>query len=263
MRFMTITLYLSSAFPLSLAWWVNRRATLAHALTWTAAAWLAWLPVALPGQHWASPETRYFALCLTGCAGIAVMGARRPVVGAWNAVLSCLLAVLLLPLAEAAIHQTPLLDPLRVVFLGGTLAVGVLNYLPTRLGPAVLAAGLAAALEMAALANWFERFPDLEPVGILVPLAAWVGFLAMLRDRRTTDPVNREWFSFRDRYGLFWGQRTREQFNQAAAHAGWPVRLTWQGIRRARGSNDLVSADRSVLLATLQSILKRFGPKAG
>jgi hypothetical protein len=39
---------------------------------------------------------RYLALCLTGCVGVAVLGARRPGVGAWDFVLLGLLAVLLL-----------------------------------------------------------------------------------------------------------------------------------------------------------------------
>jgi hypothetical protein len=258
MRFVPIVLYVSSVLPLAMALRANLRTTLVHALVWTIAAWLAWLPVLLPGSGWDSDEVRYVALCLTCCAGIAVLGARRPVAGAWNAVLASLLAVLLLPLAENAIHRTALLDPLRLAFLAGTLTVGMLNYLPTRMGPAALAAALAGSLELAALAGWIGRHPDFEPAGILVPLAAWVGMIGMFAGRRAADPVNAMWFSFRDRYGLFWGQRTREQFNLAARHAKWPLRLTWQGVRRERGTDGLASPDRAVMLELLQSILKRF-----
>ena len=47
----------------------------------------------------------YTALSLTGCAGVAVLGARRPGVGPWNFVLLGLLAVMLLPLAEGLLSR--------------------------------------------------------------------------------------------------------------------------------------------------------------
>ena len=95
-------LLLTGAYPLGRAWLANRRSSLAHALAWAALAWLAWLGVAL-AEAWGlgvPVAARYVALCLTGCAGVAVLGARRPGVVAWNFVVLGLLVVLLLPLAE-------------------------------------------------------------------------------------------------------------------------------------------------------------------
>src|SRR5580704_14943166 len=99
MNWIGCLIYLTSVYPLALAWWSNRRTTLVHALSWALAAWTCWCGLFLQEGREAG---RYLALCLTGCAGIAVLGARRPIVGAWNFVLVGLLAVLLLPLGEQA-----------------------------------------------------------------------------------------------------------------------------------------------------------------
>ena len=86
------------------------------------------------GRAWS--RVRYCALCMTGCAGIAVLGARRPHVFAWNFVVLGLFAVMVLPLIETQIIGTHPVDTLRILFMGGTIAVGILNYLPTRSAPA-------------------------------------------------------------------------------------------------------------------------------
>src|SRR5437867_2465891 len=72
--------YASVAVPLAVAAWANRRTSLLHTIFWTWLAWLVW------GLALSAADRRldYVALCLTGCAGIAVFGARRPGVAAWN-----------------------------------------------------------------------------------------------------------------------------------------------------------------------------------
>jgi len=256
MRWIEIVVFLAGGVPLAWAWRANRRGTLVHALNWAVAAWLAWagLAVAPEGQGTA----RYLALCLTGCAGVAVLGARRPVVGPWNFVLLGLLAVLLLPLAENAVLGTPLLDPLRLVFVVATLAVGVLNYLPTRLAPSVLLVAAACGAELLVL----DGAVKLEWTHLgrwALPLAIWVGWLRMRRRGEGLTELDREWLGFRDRYGLMWGQRVREQFNQAARHAGWPVYLRWSGLRRTARDVPLSPEDQEAIVQTLRVVLKRFG----
>ena len=82
---LNVILIAISGWVLLNAWLANRRTTLRHALCWTVAAWAAWAATvaadaaAVP----ANPDSlRYVALSLTGCAGVAVLGARRPGVGA-------------------------------------------------------------------------------------------------------------------------------------------------------------------------------------
>src|SRR5882724_5107505 len=84
----------AALYPLWRAWRANRGTALGHAVGWAAAAWAAFL---FGGN---GALGRYVALSLTGCAGVAVLGARRPHVGAWDFVVGSLLAVLLLPVAQ-------------------------------------------------------------------------------------------------------------------------------------------------------------------
>jgi hypothetical protein len=59
---------------------------------------------------------------------------------------------------------------------------------------------------------------------------------------------------FRNRFGGLWALRVRDQFNRAAANAGWPVALRWGGLRS-------VGYDDDAPLKGLRALLKRFGPE--
>src|SRR5262249_4097668 len=129
----------SDGVPFWRAWRANQRTSLLHAVHWAMLAWAAWTAALLIPLLWpASPAVlpRYLAVSLTGCAVVAVLGARRPGVGAWNFVGGGLLAVLLLPLAEVLGRLRS--DWPAQVLLVCTVLVGLLNYLPTRLAPAAL-----------------------------------------------------------------------------------------------------------------------------
>src|SRR6266446_829902 len=104
MRAGMLLLFLAGTYPVWLAWQANRRTSLAHARYWMVAAWVAWGGFLF---YHAGADTapglvlpRYLALCLTGCAGVAVLGARRPGVAAWDLVVVGLLIVLFLPMIE-------------------------------------------------------------------------------------------------------------------------------------------------------------------
>jgi hypothetical protein len=256
-------IYLTSVYPLGRAWLANRNTTLVYTLSWVLAAWTAWAGVVFAASGPASTTARYVALCLTGCAGIGVLGARRPIAAAWNFVLLGLLAVLLLPLGEQALLGTPLLDPLRLTFVSGTLVVSVLNYLPTRLGIPILLLGAAATAELLLLtetANNAELQPFLEHAGRwLMPAACWWGLVASRRRWLGVARFDREWLTFRDRFGLLWAQRVREQFNRAAANACWPVHLRWSGLRRTARGVTITKEQQTMILETLRGMLKRFG----
>src|SRR4051794_18939988 len=86
----------SAGYPLSRAWLANRTTTLRPALAWTALALVTWVWALLDPEP---PALPYLALCLSGCAGVAVLGARRPGAAAWNFVVAGLLVVFLLPVA--------------------------------------------------------------------------------------------------------------------------------------------------------------------
>jgi hypothetical protein len=261
MHWLDLLLYLTAVYPLMLAWGANRRTSLVHSLSWALATWTCWCGFFL--LHDGQAAGRYLALCLTGCTGIAVLGARRPIVGPWNLVLLGLLAVLLLPLGENALMGTPLLDPLRLVFLAGTLAVGVLNYLPTRLAVPVLMVGLMSAAELYVLAEQ-EGPSALEALLVhagpwLLAAAAWIGWGLMRAPDKGLAEFDGLWLAFRNRFGLMWGQRVREQFNEAAKNADWPVVLRWSGLRRTSRDRPLAVDLQTAIVEALRSLLRRFG----
>jgi hypothetical protein len=235
---------LSDFYPLARSLAASRGTTLPSALTWLAAARVAWVATVLVPDSLVLP---YLALCLSGCAGVAVLGARRPGVAAWNFVVFGLLAVLLLPVASGL--GTPRLEPAHFVFLSATLAVVLLNYLPTRAGVAVPLEGAAYALEIARLAGASVPASAILTGRILLTLSPWAAWLA-LRRRLPSSEVDRLWLGFRDGYGFLWAQRVREQFNRSAASAGWQVRLSWSGLKP--------TTEHDEALATLRALLKRF-----
>lgn len=253
---------LSAGAPLLRAAWSNRRTSLAHAAIWANAAWSAWVVALAIEASGAgdSPRLRYVALCLTGCAAVAVLGARRPGVLAWDLVVTGLLAVLLLPLAEGFLSGGPWrLDGTRAVLAAGVISIGVLNYLPTRLSLAAALLGFSTGVVAWDLVMplWPSRLPALAR--LMLGLASWAGWAARPGAADGASEADRLWRDFRDRFGLVWGQRLREQFNNAAGHAGWPVSLHWRGVRRNPGAGVPEPGQAEAVVATLQALMKRFG----
>jgi hypothetical protein len=198
------------------------------------------------------------ALSLTGCAGVAVFGARRPGVQAWNFVVLGLLAVQLVPEGISSAR----LGPFRALFMAATLAVGILNYVPTRFASSAGLVALAVIVE----AKWLtsasadaEDWPwHASAMAFLLAAALWLAWFRTRNPRVVPSEIDRHWLDFRDRFGLVWGQRTREQFNRAAAHAGWPVTLYWRGLRIKRRSPPPNAAMQRAIVETLLALLKRF-----
>lgn len=253
-------LFWTGALPFWRAWRANRLTSLGQTIWWGFSSWLVWGLSLAPGGWWypeAGGTLAYLALSLTGCTAIAALGARRPGVGAWNFVVIGLLVVVLLPLAEGfLLHGAIQLGSIRAFFLAGTILVGVLNYLPTRLAFAALLLAAGCGLELLDLGHavqgggWLELRPTL--VGWLLGLTPWVAWMCMLRWGLDRSEFDQRWFDFRDRYGFVWGRRLQEQFNAAAVHANRAYRLGWSGLQ--------AGSDQPDALATLAALMKRFGP---
>lgn len=259
--------WLTALYPLWLAWQANRQTSLHHAISWVIASWAGWGAALASAASWPSlPATAscYVALSLTGCAAVAVLGARRPGVHAWNFVVVALLAVDLLALAESLLTARALqLNVYRLACVAGPLAVGVLNYLPTQLAPAALALLVGCILELVALVSVAGGGPErslvLEAGWIAIVFAPWVAYTCLGRQNASASAFDRLWLDFRNRFGLVWSQRLREQFNRSAANARWPVVLRWQGLRLLTGAVRTESAASSDAIVTLRALLKRFG----
>lgn len=264
-----LLVYFTSAYPLIRGWRAVRHTSLAHAHAWAAVAWLTWavlLAFAPVADAAAIQAGRYVGLCLIGCAGVAVLGARRPGVAAWNFVVLGLLVVLLLSWAEGHLTGEPVqLGGVRAVFLAGVLSVAILNYLPTRLALAALLLSAACGLEIgnllepATFTDW--RYAGLAWTGWCLSLVPWAGWAALSRQRQDGSAVTVLWREFRDRYGAVWAQRLREQFNRSAANAGWPIELSWGGLEAVSGAPSITLELEAAALETLQALLKRFSCK--
>ncbi len=242
-----------AGLPLAWAAWANRRTTLLHALAWAAAAWMAWiLAAAMTMVVW-----RYAALCLTGCAGVAVLGARRPGAAAWNAVVLGLLAVLLLPLGRQIFSNAGLqIDPILLGFLAVALAVSLINYIPTRGGIGAVAMLISCLI---LLHRIDAELGDLERILAfgLTAAAPWFAAIPIVFRRRGYD-ADARWLDFRDRFGVVWAARLREQFNRAAENSQLKVELGWRSLRRL-DSLPLSEGDRSANEELLAALMQRFG----
>jgi hypothetical protein len=250
----------TSVYPLIRALQANRRTTLRQPLLWALTAWVAWTGVAWSRVlRFSAANERlacYGALCLTGCAGVAVLGARRPGVAAWNFVVVGLLAVLLLPILNGLGKLR--LESAQEVFLGATLLVPLMNYLPTCLGPGMILSAAGCGLTFLRLIAP-ESPAWMRPAGLgLLAGGWWVAWIGVKSQRSSGTEFDRLWLTYRDRFGFVWGQRMREQFNRAAHHAGWPVLLRWSGLHSTASQPP---SDPAALLATLRAVLKRFGPE--
>jgi hypothetical protein len=242
-----LVVLLTAVVPLTAALISNRSTSLVHATVWAIAAWAGWLAaIATETVGWS-----YLALGLTGCAGVAVLGARWPGAMAWNFVVGGLLVVLSLPMAESAVLGSDLSPgSARTAFLASLLGVTLINYMPTRLWPGVifLVAGCGWGLFQV------QRGEPVDgAIGLLVGIAPWAAWLQLLR--RPNLMCDRLWLDYRDSFGLVWGQRLRDQFNRAAANAGWRARIAWTGVWRGAESLDTEMQQAE----TLSALMKRFG----
>jgi hypothetical protein len=256
MQILLILLFVTGSGALLRAWFASRATALFHAVHWSMAAWLTWgLTIFMPERAAHPDPVAYVALCLTGCAGVAVLGARRPHVTAWNFVVLGLSAVMVLPLFERAFIGTQSLDWLRLTFLGITLGVSVLNYLPTRFGPCAFLAGICCAAEMIAIAAPEPLPHGMESDVLRICLLAAPSLAFIRLTPAAENELDRTWRDFRDAWGLVWGERVREQFNRSAAHAALPVHMTWFGFKYAR-PNDATT--QAAVGDTLRALLTRF-----
>lgn len=250
-------LTLSGISSAVLAWavWCNARTSLLHAASWALAAAVTWCVLGLSQVELASSNSPWFwiAFGMTAAPVVALLGARRPTVAAWNFVVVGFLATLLFPVLSNQLIGSDLATPFQFFFLGFTLLVGVVNYLPTRLMPAALLFAVGCSGLLLHDAVWPHTL-SLDFHAACLLLSPAVGMM-LLRGKRSADPFDDLWLRFRDRYGWLWAQRARDQFNHAARNAGWPVQLGWRGLVVERPATQ---EQRAEWLQTLRAVQKRF-----
>ena len=269
MRLFCWVVLLTGAYPFWRAWYLSRRTSLIQAVHWAMVAWFGWTVALAFADKWSGPaelQACYLALCLTGCAGIAVLGARRPGMNAWNFVVVALLAMILLPLAEGYVRDRVVNpDPVRLVCIAATISFGIINYLPTRFAPASILLLIGCTLEFIAISHPNHddgpQRKTLQLGWICLAFVPWLSYWCIRGESPDLSEFDRRWLSFRNRFGFLWAERLRDQFNRSAAHANWPVVLRWQGLRVQKGSALPPSEEKIEMVKTLVALMKRFGPE--
>lgn len=263
-------LALAAAASALVLWRKARGTTLAAPAAWAVAAALAVAAVeAALARRPDSAATlgaalwRYSAAVGACCPLVAVLGAKRPQDQGWQWVVLSLWAVLLVPAGQALAAPTgnrlELFAAWRLV-LWGLVAMGLLNYLPTRYA---LAACLAACGQVGLLAPQLVGASDDGEtnwrIGGLFAILAATALVAVqsrrsIQQQHEPESFNNRWLNFRDAWGAFWALRVLQRVNQAAEAAQWQVRLEWIGFAPAA----VDPATAAHIDQTLDSLLWRF-----
>lgn len=250
-----------------------RQTTLTSAWGWTLLALGAWsaviLAAAIAGPQAAGPwlgSLGLAAVSLSFCPIVSLIGAKRPQHVTWNFVVLSLWAITALPAAEALFLQRgrPEMGDARGWFLWILIALGPINFVPTRFWLASLLVALAQVAAFSPYLPLIQRplAPHPEVPGLLLAVAAMgAAWLIAQRETKAAWPYDRLWFDFRDRFGLFWALRVQERINAAARQYGWDLELAWSGFFRPSNGQRLTALDPAlepVLRTTLKGLLRRF-----
>jgi hypothetical protein len=208
------------------------------------------------------PALYFAALMTTFCPVVAMLGAKRPQHRAWQWIVLSLWIVLALPAGEWLLFATRQeVHPARGWFLVVLIALGALNYLPTR---SWLAALLFAAGQVALLSPFLPLIAQAAPLprqlGLGLIVAALAASAAWPRGATPAEPLDRLWRDFRNLFGAVWALRVAERMNAAAVQNGWPVRLTWAGFQSgdSPGAEPIAAETREPVAKTFRSLLLPF-----
>jgi hypothetical protein len=213
---------------------------------------------------------RYAAAVSTFCPLVAVLGAKRPQDRGWQWVVFSLWIVLLVPVMQAVAARSgerlELFGAWRLL-LAALVAMGLLNYLPTRYAASAILLAVGQTLLLGPFQFNVADEAAWRRAGVAGILAA-VGFAYDNSRRRgglmvegdSEAPLrtfNERWIAFRDSWGAFWGLRVLQRVNQTAELSQWPVRLQWwDGFEPASATVDADTAAQ--IQQTLDSLLRRF-----
>lgn len=244
------------------AWWWAFAATFAWSGTELAAGWAIGNATDGP-PSWLSP-LRMTVVTLTFCPILAVLGAKRPQHAAWSFVVAAFWGIMALPAAETFFLQRGQrleMGDARSWFLWILIAVGPINYLPTRqwLAAVMLATGQFLALSEYLPLVQRPLFAHQELAGLWLGCAA-LG-VASPPQSHAASKFDRLWLDFRDTFGLFWALRLQERVNHVAHTSAWPLWLSWSGLRDVQSGQPVATLDGALeptLRTTLKGLLRRF-----
>jgi len=212
---------------------------------------------------------RFAAVATTLCPLMAVLGAKRPQDKGWQWVVVTLWMVLVWPAGQAVLLRSGNLELFIAwkLFLAGLVALGLLNYLPTRFW---LASLLVALGQIVLLSEYLWSIPmDLARWSLPIGVGCFLSAAGMVTwqcrsvappadgDSRSLAASTRQWKKFRDAYGTFWALRILGRANQTAELRGWPMRLTWTGFNLL-GEMEPTAEQLAELDQTMSTLWRRF-----
>lgn len=226
-----------------------RGTTLAEPALWAIAAalslavadaWGAFITDAST-EIWASFRD-YATAVSVFCPIMAVLGAKRPQHRGWQWVVASLWLVLLVPGGQALVasagSRLELASAWRLL-LWALIAIGLLNYLPTRHSVAAALFAVAQALLLSPYLLTIEMTAQFRSVGVWVVASSILAVVISARRRVRGGPsqspvttsslqgLSERWEALRDGWGAFWALRILQRINQTADLSDWPVRLHW------------------------------------
>ena len=241
-------------------WWIAAAAAIAAVEAMLAYRQIA--PTTLQASLW-----RYAAAVGTFCPLTAVLGAKRPQDRGWQWVVASLWLVLLVPVAQAIASpggtQLELVGAWRWL-LWGFIAMGLLNYLPTRFALSALLVAAGQAVLLGGPTGIAQNLSPTARIAAALTLFLAACGLATLRRFRLPPsalPQTARWLAFRDAWGAFWALRVLQRVNQTAELSRWPVRLQWSGLIStddAAPLETLPAAIEAPLNQSLDTLLRRF-----
>ncbi len=242
-----------------------RGTTLAAACLWAMLSALSLTAVAASGVG--PSALRFAAVATTFCPLMAVLGAKRPQDKGWQWVVVSLWIVLVWPAGQAVLSRSGAnLDLFLAwkLFLGGLIALGPMNYLPTRFWLASLSVALGQSV---LLGEYLGAIPA-SIAGWLPPIGAGCLLFAAIVVSRQCHPAappaedalarhTQQWKDFRDAYGAFWALRILGRVNQTAELRDWPMRLAWPGFETSADAGP-TPQHLAELDQTMSTLMRRF-----
>jgi len=218
---------------------------------------------------------RYFYFVSTFCPLMAVLGAKRPQNRGWQWIVLSLWIVMTIPAIQSQLSDSAtglVLPGIWQGFLWLLIAMGLLNYLPTRHW---IAAMPFAAGQVALLSEYLlpKRRTDEAFVSwgyFLLAAAAAIVWLQSLQARSVKIDEGpgaeqlavqlRRWLRFRDGWGAFWTARLMARVNQTAEIQDWPMRLWPSGFKAVDESQPVEVTEElaASVKKTLEALLWRF-----
>lgn len=271
-----------------------RHTTLVPAGRWALAASLLWavtlglvLSNVIPGPQ---QDALWYATALMSlCPAIAVLGARRPGAGVWNAfVIVPLLAVLGWPLLTlwtgAGEFRALRLETPQLIGFVLVLLMGAGNYIGTRFSlPAaayvvslcLLVGSVSAVAPLQIQASQNARYLATLCLGLAVVVARGLlrahhaqhpdeAVRSAAREAAPSDRAasefDRLWSDYRDTFGIVWSKRFQERLNGIARQQKWPARLTDAGIQWEPREDSDMNRDQTLerIDQTFRWLLRRF-----